>query len=262
MVCARAARALRGFQACGTPCGVACGRLARALCVCFYVLTGKKNNNYHRSGCVYGVFMPEPRRAAVSQSEYARLRGVNKSQITRLKQQGRLVMAGKQVLVAESDALLDATSSPLPHHMAATEAHMANRQRDLTDKKNGDGLPFTPGGATLERIGLKLKYEQARKMEAEAEVAMMDRDQRAGLLLDATITRSLIASMGLVLRSEMEGFPDRYAGTLAAESSAERVHGMLMEAIERALENAAERVAGLARGSNDSKKTGDSSGEN
>lgn len=240
MVCARAARALRGFQACGTPCGVACGRLARALCVCFCVLTGKKNNKYHSPGCVCGVFMPEPRRAAVSQSEYARLRGVDKSQITRLKQQGRLVMAGKQVLVAESDALLDATSSDLPHHLAATDARAATRQ-PVTDSQDDAGDEI--GVGSLSSIGLSLKFHQARKMKAEAEVAMMERDEKAASLLDASDVRRHITNMGQILRATLEGFPDRYAGTLAAENNQERVHGLLVEAIEQALTNAADDLA-------------------
>lgn len=175
----------------------------------------------------------------VSQAEFARLMGRDKALVTRWKQAGRLVMVDGLVDVEASRQRVQASESPLPHHQAAHEAADGGRNRPATAFSGGG---MGDGMGSLEKIGLKLKFEQARKTQAEAEKAMMQRDQMAGRLLDADAARRHVSSLGLTLRSTLESIPDRLAGPLSAESSPERVHAMLVEEIEQALNYAAEQI--------------------
>lgn len=175
----------------------------------------------------------------VSQAEFARLMGRDKALVTRWKQAGRLVMVNGLVDVEASRQRVQASESPLPHHQAAHEAAGNGQKRPVgafSDGGMGEGL------GTLEKIGLKLKFEQARKTQAEAEKAMMERDTMAGRLLDADEARRHVSGLGLTLRSTLESIPDRLAGPLSAETSPERVHAMLVEEIEQALNYAAEQI--------------------
>lgn len=189
----------------------------------------------------------------VNQITYARHLGVHKSHVTRLKQQGRLVMRGRLVDVVASDQLLDATESPLAHHRAAADAHADGREKKAhasahDSSQNNNSAPGTgaEGGGehlVLATIGARIKYEQLRKMTADAEVAMMERDEKAGTLLDANEARRSVQDAGITLRSTLESLPDRLSGPLSVETSPERIHGILVEAIEQALAYAAEQLA-------------------
>lgn len=175
----------------------------------------------------------------VSQAEFARLMGRDKSLVTRWKQAGRLVIVDGLVDVDASRQRIEASESPLPHHQAAHEVNAGGRNRPataFTGEVAGEGM------GTLEKIGLKLKFEQARKTQAEAEKAMMERDQMAGRLLDADTARRHVAGLGITLRSTLESLPDRLAGPLSAETSPERIHAMLVDEIEQALAYAAEQI--------------------
>lgn len=175
----------------------------------------------------------------VSQAEFARLMGRDKALVTRWKHAGRLVMVDGLVDVDASRQRIDATESPLPHHKAASEAAGSGQNRPVAAFSGGG---MGDGMGSLEKIGLKLKFEQARKTQAEAEKAMMERDQMAGRLLDADEARRHVSGLGLTLRSTLESLPDRLAGPLSAETSPERVHAMLVEEIEQALNYAAEQI--------------------
>lgn len=174
-----------------------------------------------------------------SQVEFARFMGRDKALVTRWKQAGRLVMVDGLVDFEASRERIQASESPLPHHLAAQTANAGGQNRPATGF-SGDGAGADMG--TLEKIGLKLKYEQARKTQAEAEKAMMERDTMAGRLLDADQARRHVSGLGITLRSTLESIPDRLAGPLSAETSPERVHAMLVEEIEQALNYAAEQI--------------------
>ena len=175
----------------------------------------------------------------VTQAEFARIMRRDKSRVTAWKKAGRLVMVGDLVDVEASTQRINATASPLPHHMASSESN-AKGQNPHAIEFSGGGMG--EGLGSHEKIGLKLKLEQALKTEAERKKAQRELGLLEGRLLDAVEARRHVSSLGLTLRSTLESIPDRLAGPLSAETSPERVHAMLVEEIEQALQYAAEQI--------------------
>lgn len=166
----------------------------------------------------------------ITQAEFARLMGVNRSTVTRWLQNDRMQAEANGLIDPEAaKRQLDATESPLPHHQARkaqfVEASAAQ------DTKNANEREFDPvsGGATAsathgnntdvrtqaENLGTALKLETYKLQKAKAELANMEVDKQAGLLVERAEVDFVLADFGNTLRGLLEGLPDRLAPAIS-----------------------------------------------
>ena len=140
----------------------------------------------------------------VSKSEFARLNGWSKAYVTKLKDEGRLVLTddGKQVKVAESLALIQET----------TRAH---------ERASPPAVPTAI--QSLEEEGRRLdnrrkKLELAKSLE---------------LVVDVADVNARVAEAGTLLRRRLEAWPHRLAPQLAALGANEaRIRAFLINHVE------------------------------
>lgn len=162
-------------------------------------------------------------RQFVNQSEFARMQGVDKAHISRLKEAGRLVMVeqdGKQLVdVAASRALIEKTSSP---------SHAGN------GSNSGAAAKMSPSAAFNEA--------KARKETALAEQAEMEAAKMRGSLVNAEEVRLFAADLGASFRAALEVLPDRLAPELVAMQDVEAVRGALVESFEQLLHDIASKI--------------------
>ena len=170
--------------------------------------------------------------ALMSKVEYARHRGVSPSYITKLLQNGILVMRGKKVDVRATDKVLD--DKPLP---AIEEPEPEPVRTAPSRSAFGEAQP-----AGQQRTS----YAEARtiKMVFDAKLARLQFETKQGKLIEAEAVRLRISEHVRALRDGLLGLPDRLSSTLAAESDSRRVHMLLKTEISRELEVLASAFAG------------------
>lgn len=157
----------------------------------------------------------------LTQAEFARRRGVNKSTVTRWIQSGRMTTEPNGLIDPErAAAQLDATESPLPHHQARKAQFDETRQgvgQGAYEKiaQEAPQLPAT-GSATsaeslpaLEKLGAALKLETYKLQKAKAETANMELDKLAGALVERAEVDFVLADFGNTLRGLMDTLPTR-----------------------------------------------------
>lgn len=151
-----------------------------------------------------------------TQSEFAALLGKDKSYVSRLKKNGRLVMVqtedGERVDVEASRALLAASADPSRASAPAKEHHTS--------------------------------YNDARTRNelAKAQNAEMDLAVKMGKLVDADEARLFAADLAASFRGALEILPDRLAPELVPLSDTETIRALLVEAFEQALTDLADKI--------------------
>lgn len=162
----------------------------------------------------------------MSQAEFARLMRVDPAHVTRLKQDGRLVMEAGKVLVAESRARIEATQGERDD---LRERHAAARGQ--TTEVQTPARPATaPAGEpidSLARAAHVLKLAKAREGLAQAQIREMERDKLAGSLLAREDVEQALADVGAMVRAELDALPDQLAPQLAAVSDPDEAHALL-----------------------------------
>lgn len=167
---------------------------------------------------------------AVTKTEYARQKGLNKSTITRWAASGRLVLDdGGRVLVAESEARLAETADP--SREGVVEHHANNR-----GTRSG-GSPADPARDShyTKRIG-----ESARREAAMADIAEMERDEKLGRLVERSKVELALADSIVSARQALERIPDRLMIQLAAETDPDKIHALLSREIASVCQQIAE----------------------
>ena len=158
---------------------------------------------------------------AVTQAEFARMQGWRKSYVTKLKQEGRLVLddAGR-VLVKESLARIEATRDPNRDDVARRHAERREAAAQVAPTAMDDRAAST--------------YQQSRAVKERylALQAKAEYEQRIGKLCDADTVRMAGAELGTLLRSSLENLQDMLSAELAPESDPNRIHAMLGEHFE------------------------------
>ena len=171
----------------------------------------------------------------MTKAEYARHRGVSKPYITKLAQNGVLVMRGGKVDVRATDTVLDDKPvddvEPPP---AARPPASAPPSRSAADT-----LPQA-GGAS---------FGQARTIEMvfRAKLRRLEFETKQGRLIEADAVRRRIAENVRALRDGLLGLPDRITSSIAAETGMEhrKVHVLLTTEITRELEALANAIGGM-----------------
>ncbi|MCU0810133.1 MAG: hypothetical protein MUE59_03705 [Thiobacillaceae bacterium] len=187
----------------------------------------------------------------VTQAEFARICGVNRSTVHKWIGAGRIQTEPSGLIDPEAAMRMrDATESPMPHHQARKAQFSEARMGEGIDQaeKNAPRADFG-GQATAatgyrnsqqqidampaaEKLGTALKLETYKLQKAKAERENMELDKLAGSLVERAEVDYVLADFGLSLRGLLEGLPDRLAGALAA-------HRGDVNAIHKALDDTA-----------------------
>ena len=166
-----------------------------------------------------------------TRAAFARRMGVNRSHITRAMQADRLVMVGKLVDVHASIARMQSTESPTPHH-ESNRARIADEKtaRPAPGATITDTPPPTAKEATAS-VGLRLRTATANEREAKAEIAAMERDKMAGLLVLRSDVEFVLRDLGQALGRLLNNLPSQLAPVLAAHrGDVPSIHTSLQEA--------------------------------
>ena len=191
-----------------------------------------------------------------TQKAFARRIGKDPSHITRLKQAGRLVMQGGKVDVDASLARIEATSSVEPRHLANAQRFAEERAQRREQSEQGDdgtvdqtGEQPKPVGASklppIEQLGAALKMETLRLQKAKAELANLEVDKAASLLVEREEVEFLLRDIGTALRITLEGVADRLAPVLMGHcGDLPRMHAEIEDAMTEVLHEIADKVDG------------------
>ena len=190
----------------------------------------------------------------VTQAEFARLTGVNRSTVTRWVQAGRVQVDAHGLLdPVAAAALRDATESPEPHHQARKAQFDEQRAQNAagqgatpaatgaTAGQNGPQARFSDAGGgeampQAEKLGIALKLETYKLQKAKAETANMELDKLAGALVERAEVDFVLADLANTLRAQLENLPGRLSGPLAAlKSDAALIHTALDDALRDVL---------------------------
>jgi phage terminase Nu1 subunit (DNA packaging protein) len=163
----------------------------------------------------------------VTRSQLAAHMDCAKSYVTKLGNQGRLVLAPDGRIELEPTLALIKSTTGAPER--ALEAVMAAGE-GTGQSKAEQGRQAAP--ATPETTYIDWKE---RKEKAQAELAEMEVAQRRSQLLEFDAVRSLVASAATTLRTRLEALPDQLAPTLAATADEQQVRARLAVEIESAL---------------------------
>ena len=174
----------------------------------------------------------------VTQAEFARMAGVNRSTVHRWIQNGRIEADAHGLIDPDAAARMrDATESPLPHHQA--------RKAQFDEARDGIGQggaektqhagqeaqrPATPDPMpAMEKLGAALKLETWKLQKAKAETANMELDKLAGALVERAEVDFVLHDFGQTLRALLESLPDRMAHECLRIRDAAELHKYLAD---------------------------------
>ncbi|MBY0453330.1 MAG: hypothetical protein K2Q11_00395 [Burkholderiaceae bacterium] len=182
----------------------------------------------------------------LTQAEYARLIGVNRSTVNRYVANGRITVDDKGLIDPQAASQQrEATQSPMPHHQArkaqfeeilqaqAQEKRAADVAQAATDLQHSLPLDLAmPEGS----VSAALKLETYKLQKGKAELVNIEVDKATGALVERAEVDFVLADFGNTLRSMLENLPDRMSGPLAAlRGDAAAIHKALEEAVHELL---------------------------
>ena len=145
----------------------------------------------------------------VSKSEFARLLGVHKGTVTKWADAGRIEVINGRIDVQEARRRLAATENPHPQAQAQIDRHATDKAMRM---QAGSPVHSTPA---LEKIGTALKLETYRLQKAKAEIANLELDRAAGLLVERAEVEYVLAEFASTFRTLLESLADRLAPAIA-----------------------------------------------
>ena len=193
----------------------------------------------------------------LTQAEFARQAGVSRQAVNQALAAGRLPAASAGasagVALGESTAkdLWDLTASPAAVHQARKAQFDEARigvsptppEKNSQRAAMGSATPATDTLPTLEKLSAALKVETYKLQKAKAELANIEVDKAAGVLVERAEVDFVLADLGALVRTQMEGLPDRLAGRLAAHrGDTARIHHDLEDAAHTLLADLAEAM--------------------
>jgi len=154
----------------------------------------------------------------MTQAEYARYRKVNRSYINRLAKRGILVLRGKLVDAAASDAVLD----DRPVDFEARQSTSGTETRLPTEVGAGAGVPPATS------------FAQARTAEMifRARLRKLEYETKSGKLIPADEVKVQWFKLGRQIRDKLLGMPAKLAPQLAALTDTREVRELLDAEIE------------------------------
>ena len=204
----------------------------------------------------------------LSQAEFARRIGWNKSTVTRAKQAGRLVLTadGQVDTDASIQRLRETTKGrvDLSDYWAAQRAASAASTAAPADAPPStagasgslpppppapSAAPPSPPGAPLDtdEIGRRTRYAQMLKAEAEARTkAREDLLAQGQVIPRATVAKDLTDAVALILTA-LDGLPERYAPVLTGVADQAQMRAMLNDATDQIRAEVATRLSAIAK---------------
>jgi hypothetical protein len=176
-----------------------------------------------------------------SKAAFARRMGWHRSSVTRAADAGRIVLEGDLVDVEASLEKIKISGSSEPHHLAHAAQLEEQRQAQTAPMVEQHPAQTAPEPVkiearhTIDELNLRIKAADADKREHEADIARMDREQRAGNLIAREVVDFVLNDYAASLRSLMETRADRLAPVIYPLQSMEEVHAALTEADENIL---------------------------
>ena len=185
--------------------------------------------------------MTDPR--YLKQAAYARLRGVAKSHVTKLKQTGRLVITPRGLVdVAASDALIAQTGGLRPDVAerlaeqrsapavmapgAAADAAADSTPADGADHRAADPDAADPDAADpgeKKPKGSAAADLRRRREEAKRQAKLIELGLLRGALLERADVDHVATDLGVTLRAALDAAVERLAPRLSSAPSAERI---------------------------------------
>lgn len=185
--------------------------------------------------------MTDPR--YLKQAAYARLRGVAKSHVTKLKQTGRLVITPRGLVdVAASDALIAQTGGLRPDvaerlaeqrgaPAVVAPGAAANAPADSTPADGADHRAADPDAADPDAADQGEKKPKGsaaadlrrRREEAKREAKLIELGLLRGALLERADVDHVATDLGVTLRAALDAAVERLAPRLSSAPSAERI---------------------------------------
>ncbi len=156
---------------------------------------------------------PQKPPVLMTQADYARHRKVTRQHISKLVKGGVLVLRGRQIEVAASDAILDDRAEVSP-------------TAELPDAATGAKL----ADARLQR---EIYAGKLRRLEFEA---------KSGTLIPADKVTKKWTAIAEVVKSRLEAVPSKLAPQVAALSDVKAVRALLAEEMRQVLRSLADGV--------------------
>mgnify|MGYP001490782871 CR=1 FL=1 len=166
-------------------------------------------------------------------------RAVNRSTVKRWADAGRLVMVDGKVDVEASLALLSGTQAG---RQDVTDRHAQEAAEKATAGRTAPDVPQPAADLSMEKARRVRAVAEARIKAAEAEIREMERDRRAGNLIDKEVVDFVLNDFGATLRSLMENFASRIAPVVYPLTTLEETYAALDEAAESVLEAMADAM--------------------
>lgn len=181
----------------------------------------------------------------VTQAEFARILGVERSYVTALKKAGRLVLnAIGNVMVEESQARIAETADP----GKASVAEMHAKKRGAPNATGApEILPKTESEDDQDDEPGRPDYQaaRARKELANAQLAEMEVRQKAGDLFDAAEALAIVADAGTVFRTALDSRRPLFVSQLAMMTDEAEIRVFIEEQDEHLLADLSARLAAL-----------------
>lgn len=171
----------------------------------------------------------------LSQSDYAKRKGWNRSTVTRLKQAGRLVMVDGLVDVEATEARLADTAGGRDDVAAR---HAAGRGEVEKVSRGGTPPPRVVGGEIRADA-------QARKESALADLAEMEAAEKRGALIPKEDVDAALKALGASVRARLDVLADQLAPVVAPVTEMDEVHALLAEQFRAVLAGVADDLARL-----------------
>lgn len=204
--------------------------------------------------------MPE----RVTQAEFARRLGVERSTVHRWVKAGRIALGADGLLdYAHAVRERDASESPLPKHQArkaqfdelraakasaAAEAATgrscdASATSDAAAPASASGFG-TPDPTGIVDVGVAMKLETYKLQRAKAELANLELDKAAGLLVERAEVDFVLADFGAQVRAVLEGLADRLTPALDGhQGNTATLHKIIDDVAREGLETVADYMA-------------------
>ncbi len=186
-----------------------------------------------------------------SKSAFAARLGKAPSYVTRLKDDGRLVLAddGKSVDVAASLRLIEQTAGNRPD--VTDRWNNARSAKSMADVGGATTSPektpqrHTAQADAAEKIGSSLQAARAVKEKYAAMTAKVEYEKLIGELENRDNVHADLRSIGAAMRSALDVFPDQVTPLVAPTLDMHEVHAILTENCTAVLRRVADEILKL-----------------
>lgn len=181
-------------------------------------------------------------RQFVKKAEYARMHGWDRSYVSKLQKEGRLVLSpdGAQVDWAATDALIGRTADPSKigvkqRWAAEREAHDAS----AGDRLYGQNADDFPAAQAVAPVPADSPFQQARasREHYNGQMARLEYEWLVGLLVSRPRVEDAAHTIGRALRDRILGLAPRVAPELAAINDPWELERRLTAALRQVLDD-------------------------